>query len=130
MSITQADCERALELMPVHEQAVFLCHLGHKLTVIARTAYEFQAPGVTNPRLLRDLNEIHHRIYPQVRSLISRGESIFDAESLASWIVGEERSSELQSACLWAFEQCLSFLMPLTQQGIQSNGPASGGSAD
>ena len=109
MSITQEQCERALALMPAQTQAVFLCYLGHKLTVVARSAYEFQGPGVTSPRLLRDLNEIHHRIYPQVRGLITDGKGGFDAESLASWLAGEDRSQELQSVCLWAFEQCLSY---------------------
>lgn len=129
MSFNQKDCERALALMPPHEQAIFLCHLGHKLTVAGRFAYEFQAPGVTNPRLLRDLNEIHHRIYPQIRGLLQLGTGPFDAESLSAWLAGEDRSQELQSACLSAFEQCLSYSVGRTQQGIQLDGPASGGSA-
>jgi hypothetical protein len=105
--MTQADCEKALRSMTPTEQAHFLGILGHTLTVAARRVYEFQGPGVTNPRLLRDLNEIHHRIYPQIRSLISGGEPTFDPETMASWLAGEERSAELQKACLRAFEESM-----------------------
>jgi hypothetical protein len=93
--------------MPAAQQARFLATLGHTLTIASRSAYEFQAPGVVNPRLLRDMNEIHHRIYPQIRSLLISAEPTFDPEVMASWLVGEERSAELQQACLWAFEESL-----------------------
>jgi hypothetical protein len=103
--LTTTDVDQALRAMTGAQQARFLCILGHTLTVVARSAYEFQGPGVTNPRLLRDLNEIHHRIYPQIQSLLGTGEPAFDTETLASWLAGEERSAELQNVCRWAFEE-------------------------
>jgi len=105
--MTQSDCEKILEAMTAAEQVHFLSVLGHTLTIVARDAYEFQAPGVTNPRLLRDLNEIHHRIYPQIKSLLGQGKPVFGQESMASWLLGKERSAQLQKACLWAFEESL-----------------------
>src|SRR5206468_1553003 len=61
MAFTQEDCEKALAGMSSQTQAQFLAGLGHIYTVFARDSYEFQGPGVTNPRLLRDFNEVHHR---------------------------------------------------------------------
>lgn len=107
MALTQQDCERMLTNIPESEQAVFLARLGHFLTVVARDAYEFQGPDVTNPRLLRDLNEIHHRIYSQIRSLILGSEHCFPPEALASWLSAEGKSKELQAFCLDAFERCM-----------------------
>jgi hypothetical protein len=107
MTITQQDCEKVLSDMPAETQAKFLAKLGHFLTVIAREAYEFQGPGVTNPRMLRDFNELHHRIYSQINGLVSNGTANFPPDVLASWLCGEERAEEFQNTCLMAFEQCL-----------------------
>jgi hypothetical protein len=105
--MTQADCEKVLRAMSSAEQALFLCTLGHTLTIVGREAYEFQGPEVTSPKLLRALNEVHHRIYSQTRSLLAGGTQAFAADTLASWLAAEERSPELQSAFLWAFEESL-----------------------
>lgn len=105
--MTQTDCEKALSSMTSAEQVRFLTTLGHTLTIAARGAYEFQAPGVTNPRLFRDFNEIHHRIYPQIRSLVGSGKPAFDAERMVSWLIGEGKSEEFQRSRLWAFEVSL-----------------------
>ncbi|MBC3873589.1 hypothetical protein [Undibacterium flavidum] len=107
MALTKKDCEKMLANMPASEQSVFLAQLGHFLTVVAREAYEFQGSGVTNPRLLRDLNEIHHRIYSQIRSLTLGSEQSFPPEALASWLSAEGKSKELQDVCLNAFESCM-----------------------
>jgi hypothetical protein len=96
--------------MSPNEEAYFLAHLGHWLTVAARGTYEFQASGVTDPIALRAFNEIHHRIYSQIRGLVSKGERDIDSESLASWLTGEERPSSFRSICLWAFEQAFFYV--------------------
>ena len=110
MSIDQTECERVLSEMLPKEEAYFLAHLGHWLTVAARGTYEFQAPGVTDPITLRAFNEIHHRIYSQIRGLISTGQRNIDAESLASWLAGEERPEDFRASCLWAFEHALAYV--------------------
>jgi hypothetical protein len=110
MPLTQIECEALLEAMSPNEEARFLAHLGHWLTVVARGAYEFQAPGVKDPIALRELNEIHHRIYAQIRTLLVRGERNIDSESMASWLTAEERSPELRAGCIWAFEQALEYV--------------------
>ena len=106
MALTQSDCEIVLASMSEEERAYFLSVLGHELTIVGREAYEFQGPGVTNPRLLRDLNEIHHRIYSQIMNLGSRQAATFPLHVLASWVTAEGKPN-LQGACLAAFERSL-----------------------
>jgi len=107
MPLTQAECEAALEAMSPDESVRFLALAGHWLTVLARGAYEFQAPGVRDPSALRILNEIHHRIYAQITATLSPGKWQLDAESMASWLTAEDQEPELRAGCIWAFEQAL-----------------------
>jgi hypothetical protein len=110
MTMTEHDCERILGEMSGVEQARFLARLGHCLTIVGREAYEFQGPEVTNARLLRDLNEIYHRIYAQIASLAFGGSPAFPPDVLASWLMAEEKSEQLQQSCLTAFERALAYV--------------------
>lgn len=106
-AMTPSDCEVALAAMTPAEEILFLAVVGHWLTVAARGAYEFQAPGVKDPIALRAFNELHHRVYAQIRSLARSGQRNIDAESMASWLTGENGSPEFQASCLWAFKYAL-----------------------
>ena len=107
MPITPSECEQAIAAMSSADEVRFLAILGHWLTVVARGTYEFQAPGVKDPIALRAFNELHHRLYAQLRSLVTTGQRNLDAEDITSWLVGENQSSEFRAGCLWAFEQAL-----------------------
>lgn len=107
MLLTQTECEEALAAMLPEEEAIFLAHLGHLLTVVARETYEAKALGVKNPIILRELNEIHHRIDAQIRDILITGERTFDPKSLVSWLTAEDRLPKLRSSCIWAFCQAL-----------------------
>ena len=111
MTFTQQDCERALAEMSAQNLAQFLAKLGHTYTVFARDSYEFQGPGVTNPRLLRDFNEVHHRVYAQLSALLMHGEGVFLPEVLASWLCGEGRDDAFQAVAKEAVERCLRKLL-------------------
>jgi hypothetical protein len=119
MPFSQTECERVLSKMSPNEEVYFLAHLGHWLTIVARGAYEFQAPGVNDPIALRSFNEIHHRVYAQIRSLASTGQRNFDSESLASWLTGEGKPDDFHASCLWAFEQAFAYVSksPFMQMG-------------
>jgi len=93
--------------MSAQQELRFLAILGHWLTVAGRGTYEFQAPGVKDPKSLRAFNELHHRLYAQIRGLVANGKGDFDAEDITSWLTGEGQPSEFQDACFWAFEQAL-----------------------
>lgn len=87
------------------EQARFLAILGHWLTVVARGTYEVQSEEVRDPKTLRALNEIHHRIYAQINGLVSRRAAKFPPDAMASWLAAEGESPELRRMSLWAFEE-------------------------
>ena len=93
-----------LNSMPPTEQAFLLGHIGHQITVSARGAYERNGPGVTDPRLLRDLNEITHRLFPQIAALSVGAPAPFSNEALVSWLSGEEKPS-IRSHCHAAIER-------------------------
>jgi hypothetical protein len=99
---------KVLESLSSKEQISLLLAYGHQLSVLARTAYEFQGTGVEKPRLLRDVNEINHRIYPQVNSLVSSKSPELPNSEISSWISGEGRNEETQNASTQAFERALS----------------------
>lgn len=103
MSITRLEAIEFLSRLTPTEEAAFLARLGHWLTVVARGAYEFQAPGVVDPILLRRINEIQHRVFAQIAGLVENGERAFDSEDLVSWLSAEDREPELQLQCLDAF---------------------------
>jgi hypothetical protein len=107
MPLTQKGCEAVLAEMTPQRQAQFLTRLGHMYTVYARDAYEFQGPGVTNPRLLRDFNEVHHRIYAQLTGLLMDGKDVFPPDILAVWLCGEGRDDAFRVVSLEVFERCL-----------------------
>ncbi len=44
------------------EQKEFLAHLMYELTVIARDNYEAGQDGLTDPRRVRRVNEVQHRV--------------------------------------------------------------------
>lgn len=106
--MNQAEILKVFESLSTKEKISLLLTYGHQLSVLARMAYEFQGPGVEKPRLLRDVNEINHRIYPQVNSLISNQTPEFPFFEITSWISGEGRNEETQNASIQAFERALS----------------------
>ena len=89
MAMTQQECEALLSNLTAAEQSQLLPLVGHELTILGRTAYEFRGPGVTNPRLLRDLNEIQHRLLRQLASLARKNEFTFPPDALAAWLFAE-----------------------------------------
>ena len=107
MPITRHECEQALSAMSPQKEVLFFAVLGHWLTVAARDTYEFQAPGVTNPVTLRAFNELHHRLYAQIRSLSLTGRRNLAVPDITSWLLGENQPEEFQARCLWAFEEAL-----------------------
>lgn len=104
--ITQNDIQAILEKLPVTEQIRLLLTYGHQLTVMARDSYEFQGAGVVKPELLRGVNEINHRLFPNIESLIGTEAPAFPSNIMASWIAGEGRPTIAQGS-LRAFERAL-----------------------
>ena len=106
MSFDPEQLVHRLNSMLPTEQAFLLGHIGHQLTVAARGAYERSGPGVTDPRLLRDLNEIAHRLFPQIAALSVSAPTPFSNEELVSFLSGEEKPS-IRSYCHSAIERAI-----------------------
>jgi hypothetical protein len=108
MTITPQECETLLSGMTDADLTRLLPLFGHELTVIARTAYEFQGPGVTDPRFLRDINEIQHRVFGQLMA-IARGNrtDYLPADVLVSWLLAENKSPRLKLEVTHAFERAI-----------------------
>ena len=86
---------------------VLLLSYGHELTIQARVGYEFQSTGLTDPRLLRDCNEIQHRVFQALKEIHSGMENRFSLSGLSHWIIATERSNAIQQASIQAFKKAL-----------------------
>jgi cob(I)alamin adenosyltransferase len=75
------------------EQQDFLAQLMHELTVVARDGYEVGGEGLTDPRRLRLLNEVQHRLSMQLLKLL-RGDSRRYADDDLVRIVLEQPQDE------------------------------------
>lgn len=106
MKITLETSEELLSSMSDLEQSQLLAIFGHELTILGRNAYEFQGPGVTSPRLLRDINEIQHRVFGQLISLTRNRQPTFSPDILASWLLGEGKP-HLQPSLTQTFERAI-----------------------
>ena len=76
---------------------------GHELTVQARAAYEFQGPGVDDPRLLRDCNEIQHRVLQAIKEVTGGSGKRFSLSGISHWILAKENNNTIQQASMQAF---------------------------
>ncbi len=97
------------ELNKLDDEAVLdiLLAYGHELTIQARSSYEFQGAGVDDPRLLRDCNEIQHRLFQAIKEITSGSENRFSLSGIPHWIYAEDRNQNIQKASIKAFKRAL-----------------------
>ena len=108
MAITPKECESLLSGMTDGELSKLLSFLGHELTIIARTANEFQGLGVTHPRFLRELNEIQHRMFGQLMAIARDKRSDYlPVDVLVSWLLAESKPARLKLEVGYAFGRAL-----------------------
>jgi hypothetical protein len=96
----------AFAALTSEQQMRFLLNLGHNLTIAARTNYAFQSPEVVNPKALRAINEIQHRLFNHLRALHSRGSFRYPDAMFVTGILDHE-DVDLRKACEWAFSDAL-----------------------
>lgn len=89
----------------------FLVRLSCELTIVGRDSYEVGGEGLTNPRHLRRINEIQHRVSACLDQLLSgccpKG---FDT-SIAEWVLGE-RDPALNSLLKYGWRQAKLHIEP------------------
>lgn len=84
-----------------------LLSYGHELTIQARAGYEFQGSGLTDPRLLRDCNEIQHRVFQALKEINGGAKNRFSLSGLSYWVLAAEKSNTIQQASIQAFKRAL-----------------------
>ena len=99
--------QKELDKLDRHQKSVLLLTYGHQLTVVAREAYEFQGAGVNKPRLLRDSNEIIHRVFQALRELETKSDKCFSLSGIAHWISCDEKEGDIVYASKQAFSMAL-----------------------
>lgn len=115
--MNQVECQQILEGLSYENQAKLLLSYGFYLTIRARNL-----GGKSNSSLLMEINEINHRLFPQIESLLYESESRFTWDIISYLILGEssfyiseEDKSVLQttcqSACQSAFDDVSSRLV-------------------
>lgn len=101
------DIKRELDKLDNYQKSVLLLTYGFQLTVMAREAYEFQGSGVEKPRLLRDSNEILHRVFQALKEIETKSDKCFSLSGISHWISCEEKEGDIVSASKQAFSMAL-----------------------
>ena len=96
-----------LESYELEERVKVLIAYGHQLTIMSREGYVFQGPGLTDPQLLRDANEIHHRLYPALNGLVQSDSAESSIDSISRWIASDESNETIRNASLIAFQMAV-----------------------
>ena len=66
--------------LPTNEKADFLAQMAWELTVAARETYEVGTDNLTNPKLMRSINEIQHRLLSQLSAILRNDVNRFPDE--------------------------------------------------
>lgn len=87
------------------EEAEFLAVLGHELTITARDTYEVGAENIVNQPKIRRINEIQHRIFLQILSLVKRKEKCYPDDVLIQMILEHTEDKKFEADVAWAFKR-------------------------
>ncbi|HEY5047033.1 MAG TPA: hypothetical protein VII49_03310 [Rhizomicrobium sp.] len=90
-----------IESWSASKKARFLARLAHELTVCSRGTYEAGTNGVLEPEVLRDFNEIQHRVTGSLRDhlLETRGMSLASVlEMVRSFGIRHHREKVIEGA--------------------------------
>jgi hypothetical protein len=85
------------------EQLRFLIAFSHRLTIAARDTYEFQKDGVTDPKRLRTVNEVQHRVSGHAMALLKDDPDRYPDDVLVRIFLDDKSESE-RADIAWAFE--------------------------
>jgi hypothetical protein len=96
----------AFAALTPEQQIRFLVTLGHNLTITARSHYASQSPEVANPKGLRAINELQHRLFNHLRALLTPGSFRFPDDLFVASML-DHKDSDLRVACTRAFNDAL-----------------------
>ena len=70
------------------EQVRFLVRFGWELTILGRSTYEVGGEDLTDPPMLRAINEMQHRLLGHLRDLLAASHSRRSDEDLMGVLLG------------------------------------------
>jgi hypothetical protein len=111
----KSDCERAasfIDSLDKDQQVAFLARLIYELTLAGRTCYSIDSMGVDCPLLLREINELQHKLSAQIMKLASDGLHLLPSSELVALFlareyVGESISREIRRSFIDAITASL-----------------------
>ena len=105
--MTHSEIDLQLAKLDDHQKMMVLLSYGHELTISARDGYEVQGDSLTKPRLLREINEIMHRIYLAAMEIERKDIGSFSLSSISHWISCEDRNKDLKKESINCFKRAL-----------------------
>ena len=105
--MTSIEIDKLLSNFTEDQKVLVLLAYGHELTISARDGYEVQGDSLTKPRLLREINEIMHRIFPAINEIQTKSVERFSLSSICHWISCEDRNTDLQKESINCFKRAL-----------------------
>lgn len=83
-----ADLKEKFLALTEQQQSLVLAAYSHDLTVLARYGYEAGTERLSNPLLLRRLNEVQHRVVGAILSRLSGNKNRYPDDVLIDIIAG------------------------------------------
>lgn len=105
-----------------HEKMDFLIRLGHALTVMARETYEVEGEALTQPSLLRRINEIQHRIMGFLIALRTNDKQRYPDEVLVRIILEHSEDQDLQRQVQEEFSRLMLQMGPAIHKDFTEHG--------
>jgi hypothetical protein len=84
------------EYLSEKEKIKCLAFLSHELTILARETYEVGTENIVNQPMIREINEIQHRISNKLISL-SLGNEGYTSEQLMQMIFGGKTKNAVEN---------------------------------
>jgi hypothetical protein len=103
--MTTDEAVAAYSALPASEQLRVLADYVHDLTVIARGTYIPQTEDIADPRRLRLLNEVQHRVTGHMRHLISGNIKRYPDDVIVRFVLAED-DAELLNGFGAALRRC------------------------
>jgi hypothetical protein len=103
--MTADEAVAAYSVLSASEQLRVLAEYAHDLTVIARGTYIPQTEDIADPRRLRLLNEVQHRVTGHMRHLISGDSKRYPDDVIVRIIIAED-DAELLKGFELAVRRC------------------------
>lgn len=94
----KSDLERSasfIDSLAMDRKVAFFARLMYELTLAGRTCYSFDSKGVDNPVLLREINELQHRLAAHIMKMGTDGDYVRSSSDLAALFLEPNYSDEL-----------------------------------